>query len=356
MGKNADSNPSNDEAKIKWSSGLRADFGRGKIASYFNEKIRPSLYRPYSKQWLYFDSMFNERMGKIPYIYPSVEVENLAIYVSGKGEKIEFSALMIDSTPNLHMISSGQCFPLKLYEMKESSEQIAREPGLFDDANENEESKYEVRDGITDAGLKHFQDAYPDEKISKEDLFYYVYGLLHSDDYKSRYADNLTKELPRIPRVTKAADFWAFSKAGRALADLHIGYEDVKPYPVQIDGGTLLLSSFTPQDFRVVQMKFAKGKNGERHDKTRVIFNHKITMSGIPLEAYEYVVNGKPALEWVMERQAVSEHKDSGIVNDANLWATETMKDASYPLKLFQRVITVSLETMKIVNSLPKIN
>lgn len=347
--------PSNNEANIKWSSGLRADFARGKVASYSNEKIRPSLYRPYSKQWLYFDSMFNERTGKIPYIYPSVEVHNRAIYVSGKGEKVEFSALMTNSTPNLHTIASGQCFPLKLYEAKEANEQLVKKPDLFDEPTNAETGKYEVRDGITDAGLKHFQDAYPEEKISKEDLFYYVYGLLHSNDYKSRYADNLTKELPRIPRVTKAADFWAFSKAGRALADLHIGYEEVTPYPVQIDGGALLLVSFTPQDFRVEQMKFAKGKNGEKHDKTRVIYNHKITMSGIPLEAYDYVVNGKPALEWVMERQAVSEHKDSGIVNDANLWATETMNDASYPIKLFQRVITVSLETMKIVRSLPRL-
>ena len=114
-----------------------------------------------------------------------------------------------------------------------------------------------------------------------------------------------------------AADFWAFSKAGRALADLHINYETVDPYPVQYHGGNLLIDSLGAEDFRVQQMKFAKGKNGEKHDKSTVIYNHKITMTGIPVEAYNYVVNGKPALEWVMERQAVSEHKDSGIVNDA---------------------------------------
>nr|WP_161539927.1 type ISP restriction/modification enzyme [Glaciimonas sp. PCH181] len=199
----------------------------------------------------------------------------------------------------------------------------------------------------------HFQSIV--NAMNNEDLFYYVYGLLHSDDYKTCYADNLTKELPRIPRVAKAADFWAFSKAGRTLAGLHIGYEEMQPYPTQIEGGAMLMNGFSPQDFRVEQMKFAKGKNGEKHDKTRVIYNHKITMSGIPLEAYDYVVNGKPALEWVMERQSVSEHKDSGIVNDANLWATETMQNASYPFKLFQRVITVSLETMKIVRSLPRL-
>ena len=208
-----------------------------------------------------------------------------------------------------------------------------------------------MRDGITDAGLQHFQTAYPGESISKEDLFYYLYGLLHCEDYKQRYADNLSKELPRIPAVKKFADFQAFSTAGRKLAELHIDYENVAPYPVTIEGGALLLKSFSDADYRVTQMKFAS-----KADKTRVIYNPKITMSGIPLEAYDYVVNGKPALEWVMGRQAVTTHKDSGIVNDANLWATETVGDAAYPLKLFQRVITVSLETMKIVRALPKLN
>ena len=171
--------------------------------------------------------------------------------------------------------------------------------------------------------------------------------MLHSEDYKTKYADNLSKELPRIPCVKQAADFWAFSKAGRNLAELHINYETVMPYPVTFD---VPLDTLNPEDFYVKQMKFAK-----KGDKTTVIYNPKITLKNIPVEAYEYVVNGKPALEWVMERQAVTTHKDSGIVNDANDWAIETMGNARYPLELFQRVITVSLETMKIVNGLPKL-
>lgn len=223
-------------------------------------------------------------------------------------------------------------------------------------------AKPSKRHGISDAALAHFQGKYPNDAaaqaITKDDIFFYIYGLLHSEDYKTRYADNLSKELPRIPAVKKFADFQAFSAAGRALADLHVNYESVAPYPVQYEGGAIEHAAFTDADYYVTQMKFGKGagKSGdERHDKTRVIYNSKITMVGIPLEAYEYVVNGKPALEWVMERQAVTTHKDSGIVNDANLWATETMNNARYPLELFQRVVTVSLETVRIVKSLPRL-
>ena len=187
--------------------------------------------------------------------------------------------------------------------------------------------------------------------MGKEDIFYYVYGLLHSPDYRTRYADNLSKELPRIPCVKTAADFWAFSKAGRDLAELHLNYETIEPHPVTLDLGKNRLTALTDADYRVTKMKFAvKG------DKTTVVYNPHITIRNIPVGAYEYIVNGKPALEWVMERQAVTTDKDSGIVNDANLWATETMGNARYPLDLFCRVITVSLRTVKIVGALPGLN
>lgn len=222
--------------------------------------------------------------------------------------------------------------------------------------SESVEPKLTRRHAITDAALAHFQAAYPNEVITKEDIFYYIYGLLHSEDYKTRYADNLTKELPRIPCVKTAKDFWHCTQAGRDLAELHIHYESAPPYPVIYAEGNTVINKLDDKDFYVTQMKFAKGKNGEKHDKTTVIYNSKITMTNIPLEAYEYVVNGKSALEWVMERQSVNTHKDSGIVNDANDWAIETMGNPRYPLELFARVVTVSLETMKIVNSLPRLD
>jgi predicted helicase len=216
---------------------------------------------------------------------------------------------------------------------------------------------YTRKDAITDAGLKHFTDVYPTESISKEDLFYYVYGLLHSPDYRTKYADNLSKELPRIPKVATAADFWAFSKAGRSLADLHINYETQTMYPVEYVGGGLLLDTLEAKDYRVEKMKFAKSssKAAGKDDKTSIIYNSKITITGIPLEAYNYVVNGKPAIEWVMERYGVSTHKDSKIENDANAWGLETANNPRYPLELLLRVITVSLETIKVVNGLPRL-
>jgi len=215
-------------------------------------------------------------------------------------------------------------------------------------------NEYSALDGITDVGHAHFEAAYPGDNITKEDLFYYIYGLLHSEDYRARYADNLSKQLPRIPCVKKAEDFWSFSQAGRDLAELHVNYETVEPYQVGFKGGALLMGELAKADYRVEKMKF--GGKGTAKDKTTVIYNSKIAMTGIPLEAYDYIVNGKPALEWVMERQGVKTDKASGIVNDANAYATETVGDAAYPLKLFQRVITVSLETMKIVRNLPALD
>jgi predicted helicase len=214
------------------------------------------------------------------------------------------------------------------------------------------------REAITDEGLAHFADYY-NQTISKEDLFYYIYGLLHSEDYREKYADNLSKQLPRIPRVKSFDDFMAFSKAGRELADLHLNYETVDMYMgVNFDTKLTNLSLATPQqwaksslqnsDFYVEKMKFAK-----KDDKSKIVYNGKITLTNIPLEAYDYVVNGKSAIEWVMERQSVKTDKDSGITNNANDWAIETMHNARYPLELLLRVINVSLKTNAIVAGLP---
>ena len=339
----------NDPSRISWSRALKADALRRKPLEKSAGRFIQAFHRPFEKKWLFFGRRYNEMVYQMPKIFGGEERPNLAISVSGPGSKTGFTAYMIDSVAELciaTMKGGSQCFPLYLYDQQDQES-----GGLFD----SQSSGLQRRDAITDAGLAHFQAAYPGEAISKEDVFYYVYGLLHSPDYRDRYADNLTKELPRIPCVKSYADFRAFSDAGRALGDLHVNYETVTPYPVtykQGDPRTWVVKD--PVSFyRVTKWKF--GGTRPNTDKSTVIYNANITMTNVPLEAYDYVVNGKPALEWVMERQVVKTDKASGIVNDANDYANETMNNPAYPLELFQRVITVSLETQKIVRTLPKL-
>jgi len=329
---------------FKWCENTIKDYRAGKKYTFKPENIVLASYRPFLRQWLYYDKALNWSAYRMPLIFPKGDCENRMIVIEGSWRQNGNLAMMCDKIHALMPDGGCQCFPLYLYDQQDE------EPG---DLFGGQTSGLQRRDAITDAGLKHFQDTYPGHTITKEDLFYYIYGLLHSEDYRTEYADNLSKELPRIPRVKTAADFWAFSRAGRLLGDLHVNYESVEPFPVTIKQGDLRLADIkNPEDFyRVTKMRF--GGSGKAKDKSVVIYNTNITMQDIPHEAYDYVVNGKPALEWVMERQCVKTDKDSGIVNDANRYAIETIGNPAYPLELFQRVITVSIETMKIVRNLP---
>lgn len=333
-----DTNP----ARISWSRGLKQAVALNKRYQFAPELIARSVIKPFSRQWLYFSRDLNEMVLQMPKIFPNESANNSVICVPSSGGTVGFSVMIAASVVNLKFVGDGgtQCFPLYLYD--EAAQ--ASDDDLF---GEPLEGGLRRRDAVTDVGLAHFQSAYPGESLSKEDLFYYVYGILHSSDYRQRYADNLSKELPRIPAVKKAADFWAFSKAGRTLAELHLDYETVEPYPLTIEAKAPL----TNADYHVEKMKFAK-----KGDKSTVIYNQRITLKGIPEAAWDYVVNGKAALEWVMERQAVRTDKASGIVNDANDWAVETMGNPKYPLELFQRVVTVSQRTQDIVNGLPALD
>ncbi|PJI46159.1 MAG: damage-inducible protein [Pseudomonas sp.] len=326
--------------KISWTREVKQDLVRQKRGIFRPEGVVKSYYRPFLKSWMYFDRQFNNCVYQMPKIFPNAGIENFIITLGSGGEGPSSPPLIVNQIFSLQPNHGTQCFPLYLYDevAQASKDDLFAEPV---------EGGLRRRDAITDAGLAHFQAAYPGEQFSKEDLFYYVYGILHSPDYRERFADNLSKELPRVPAVKNAADFWAFSKAGRALADLHLNYETVEPYPLTIEAKGAL----TDADYRVEKMKFAK-----KGDKTTVIYNHRITLKGIPEAAWDYVVNGKAALDWVMERQAVRTDKASGIVNDANDWAVETMGNPKYPLELFQRVVTVSLETQKIVRALPALD
>ncbi|WP_221931956.1 type ISP restriction/modification enzyme [Paracoccus sp. M683] len=332
---------------ISWSDGLKNHLARLKPLAFEEGQIVTATYRPFFRQHLYFSRRLNERMYQIPAIFPEAGLENKVIALSGTGGRAGLSVLLLNDIPSLHVaaMDGSQCFPLTLYDRVDTD----ASDDLFS-VVEDDKPAYRTRHGITDAGLKHFQVAYPGEAISRDDIFYYTYGLLHSEDYRRRFADNLTKELPRIPCVKKPADFWAFVQAGRALGDLHVGYETVEPYPVTIKQGDLSLASIDDpkQFFRIEKMAFGKGK-----DRSVIHYNANITLIDVPLAAYDYVVNGKPAIDWVMERQAIRQDKDSGIINDANDYANETVGDPRYPFDLLRRVITVSLETIKIVRALP---
>ncbi len=355
---------SDDKTKINWGENLKSNLRQGRSIDFEIDSIVRSSYRPFGKSWLYYNADLNHSLYSMPHLFPSKNIKNVVISVTGQGESRDFCCLVTDIVPNYHYLATGNFFPLKLYEPAE-----ADNGELFDNSNKEANNTYTERDGITNAGLTHFQDAYPSkgegESISKEDLFYYIYGILHSPEYREKYANNLSKELPRIPAVKGFADFQAYSKAGRELAELHIGYETVEKYPVTMNGVATggkgkgfdsLMEDFTDEDYYVKKMKF-KG-TGKNKDRSIIIYNTKITLSDIPLEAYDYIVNGKPAIEWVMDRQCVKTDNGkngSGIVNDANDYAKETVGNAAYPLELIQRVITVSLETMKLVNALPKL-
>lgn len=340
-----DSFVTKDTTRISWSRALKQEVGKGTQIDFEPKRIQRAIYRPYSPSWLYFDRKLNEMVLQVPRLFPP-GASNQAIALPGPGEDRPFSVLMLARLPDLHIIHGGQLFPRFAFEKE------AGDGGLFGEIDVEPTR----RDAITDAGLKHFTDAYPGEAISKDDLFYYVYGVLHSPDYRARYADNLRRQLPRIPLMKRAVDFWAFVEAGRKLGDLHVNYETVTPYPVTLAQGDL---AFTRIDdpvafWRVEKMKHPR-VNG-KEDLSTVIYNPRLTITNIPLDAYAYVVNGKPALKWVMERQAVTTDAASGIVNDANAYANETVGDPRYPFDLFCRIINVSLETMKIVNALPALD
>ena len=349
---NIDAFIDNDPKNVSWTRALKNDLRKSKKIDIDKDGfVTTTLYRPFSRQLLYFSRRLNEMIYQIPQLYPFDKAENLAIQVSGVGSRTGFSVLMSNRVTDLTTVESGQCFPLYLYEKPDPND------SLFTNLDE-QYNGYVRRDAITDKGLAYFHAIYPGKDISKEDLFYYIYGLLHSPEYRARFKNNLSKALPRIPPVKSFTDFVAFRDAGRVLGDLHVNFEKVVPCMVDFKEGShdvILEAESDPEKFyRVKKMKF--GGTSKEKDKTIVIYNDKITMENIPLDAYDYVVNGKPALTWVMERQCVKTDNDSGIVNDANDYANETIGDPRYPLDLFRRVITVSLETMKIVRGLPELD
>lgn len=341
---------------ISWSCGLLNKLRGGKAVGQFDKtKFRIAAYRPFVAQNLYYDvSDFIERPGKWVDILPTERIENLFICVNQNAKDAGQVALMTNRIADLHFNGDTQCFPRYIYERTKANPVTKGEtPDMFNEGQQSvTQPAYTRKDAITSEAIEHFKVAYPDHEITAADIFYYIYGILHSEDYRTRYANNLMKELPRIPRVKDYKQFVAFRDVGKELADLHVNFESVETYK-----GVNIVKKQGTVSYRVTQMKWGKipGKKGnDAKDKTKLIYNEDITIENIPLAAQEYVVNKKSALDWIVERACVKTDKDSGIVNDFNDYAAQ-LGNPAYPLELFLRVITVSLETMKIVKSLPKL-
>lgn len=333
--------------KISWTRAVLSDIQRNKPYNTQDCQFREGLYRPFFKQHLLFYRPLNEMMYQIPTLFPTSNQRNLVICVECIGARRDFTAIITDCIPDLHVLEASQCFPLYWYD--DSTADIA---DLFS-APQSDADRYVRRDGVTDWVLSTARKQYG-SRVTREDIFYYVYGILHAPDYRTTFAADLKKSLPRLPLVESPDDFWAFSRAGRSLAELHLGYERVEPYA----GCRTLYAPLTNRGDEISyliddKMRFGK-LDSKTADKRIIHYNAGITIENIPLEAYDYVVNGKSAIEWVMERYAVKKDPASRIENNPNDWCREH-DDPKYIYNLLLRIITVSLETMKIVRSLPKL-
>lgn len=301
-----------DNARLKWIRKTKRYLGRGIEARFTANSIVESLYRPFVKMHLFSDKMFSEDVYTLPELFAPELKEQRAIVATGVGMRSPFSALMTNAVPEQHLCASTdafQVFPLQ------------RGGGQED---------------ITDWALGRFREHYADPKITKWAIFHYVYGLLHHPEYRTRYEANLRRELPRIPL---APDFWSFSKAGEKLAELHLDYEKQAEYPLK-----RIETPDTALDWRVVKMKLSK-------DKTQLVYNDFLTLAGIPPETFEYRLGNRSALEWIVDQYQVSTDKVSGIVNDPN-----RADDPEYIVRLIGQIVTISIETMKIVRALPPLD
>ena len=352
---------STDATKISWTSSLIERALKGEPLK-INNDFRVGLYRPFSKMETYRGEGLVHRRGQHDDFFPTKESRNLLIALSGIGSSKDFSAIITDTIPDIQLMANGQCFPLYWYEENKS-----QELSLFDFGTESDD-KYIRRDGITDWILKEVRSRFGNAKaITKEHIFYYVYGILHSPQYRERFAADLKKSLPRIPIVDNVQDFMAFYKAGKALAELHLNYEQVAPSPdvtsniadaVYTEPTAEAPFGYTQYDhYFVDKMTFPKVRNEAGKlipDKSRIIYNGNITIENIPAKAYEYIVNGKSAIEWIMERYAVTQDSKSLIINDPNDWSKEH-HNPTYIFDLLLSVINLSVQTVDIVNSLPKL-
>jgi predicted helicase len=305
----------NDERKICWTRGLKQYLKRGIFLSFSESNIRNAMHRPFIKTLIYFDRYLDEFRYQMPFIFPNIttEKQNIIICVPSIGARTKFWCFSANGIVDLNLTSldNTHCFPFYTYS----------------------EDGAQRRENLTGWALQQFRAHYRNESISKWDIFHYIYALLHHPAYREKYAANLKRELPRLPF---APDFRGFAAAGARLAEIHVHYEDQPEYPL-----TRVETPGLPLNWRVEKMKLSP-------DKSALRYNDFLTLTGIPPEVYGYKLGNRSALEWVIDQYKVHTDKRSGILSDPN-----RAGDPQYIVRLLGQVITVSLETMKIVQSLP---
>ena len=326
--KDIDSLLTNDPTKISWTLSLKNNLKKNKSSSLDLSAPVVSMYRPFCKQWLYFNRQWDEGIYRMPSLFPTPEHENRVIAVSGIGDRNGFAALICDFIPNVDIFDKSQCFPRYRYS------ELDPNGAMFGE-------RFERHDAISQIALDTYRARYGAD-VTADDIFYYIYGVLHSLEYRTRFAADLGKMIPRIPMVES---FHEFQRAGRRLADLHLGYETVAPWP--LDG--LPDAGADPRLFRVEKLRFAR--SGKNVDRSTIIVNDHLTLGSIPQEAYRYEVNGRSAIEWIMDRYQVKIDKKSKLVNDPNTWSN----DPDYIVQLIARIVRVSIESIEIVDSLPQL-
>jgi predicted helicase len=326
-----------DPTRLSWSRSLRTQLSKEREIRFVQSNAEyVSLYRPFSKQHSYFDPNLNHERSQTPRFFPEPTTKNWGFTITSPSSHYPtFEVLATDSLPDLHTLDTGQFFPRYTFEERAADGDLLA--ALDDDG-----TRFRRTDNVTDEILDEYQKTVEGE-VTKDDIFFYLYGILHSPDYREQFQGDLKKMLPRIPKVK---NFRAFSDAGRALSQLHLNYETVEPYPLDER------RSVNASD-RVEKMKYAK--TGRVADKSTIVYNSGITVSGIPEEAHEYMLGSRSAIDWIIERYQVKTDKASGIINDPNDWAEE-QGNSRYILDLLARIVTVSVETVKIVKSLPPLN
>ncbi|WP_291277616.1 type ISP restriction/modification enzyme [Galactobacter sp.] len=346
-----------DPAAISWSSGLKSSFAKKTRISSSDTSVRSSLYRPFNKQNFAFNQLIVSRSSAVSRFYPMEDSTNIGFYLTSPSTHYPtFAVLATDVIPDLHMLDTGQFFARYSYTKTEvaAAGTLFASSGIGADAGTDGGAEgpdgYTRVDNITDWAHQDYKATYGDQ-VTKDDVFFYVYALLHSPEYRTRYAADLKKQLPRIPKVEGRERFEAFVTAGQELSALHIGYEDLDPYPMT---ETVLPSAPTDEyeRFAVTKMKYG-GKSGA-WDKTTLKYNRWITLTGLPLEAQEYMLGSRSGVDWLVERYQVKTDKKSGIVNDPNDWSREHGQPR-YIIGLIGRVVALSLRTQEIVNGLPSL-